>query len=34
MCHWLEQQGFSNVKNIAHGIDAYAQLVDPTMAVY
>ncbi len=34
MCQWLENQGFSNVKNIIGGIDAYAHLVDPTMAKY
>lgn len=34
MCHWLEQQGFSQLKNIAHGIDAYAQLVDRAIARY
>ncbi len=34
MCQWLENQGFTNVKNIIGGIDAYAHLVDPTMAKY
>jgi len=34
MCHWLINQGFTNVKNITGGIDAYAQLVDRTIALY
>ena len=34
MCQWLENQGFTNVKNIIGGIDAYAHLVDPMMAKY
>ncbi|AFY72812.1 Rhodanese-related sulfurtransferase [Synechococcus sp. PCC 7502] len=34
MCQWLVQQGFTNVKNIAHGIDAYSQLVDDSIPVY
>ncbi len=34
MCHWLTQQGFTNVKNIANGIDAYSQLVDDSVALY
>jgi rhodanese-related sulfurtransferase len=34
MCQWLVNQGFTNVKNIAGGIDAYAYGVDPTMAKY
>ena len=34
MCHWLVQQGFTNVKNIANGIDAYSQLVDDSVPFY
>jgi rhodanese-related sulfurtransferase len=29
MCQWLVSQGFTNVKNITGGIDAYSRLVDP-----
>jgi rhodanese-related sulfurtransferase len=28
MCQWLQSQGFTNVKNIAGGIDAYSAFVD------
>lgn len=34
MCHWLASQGFSNVKNIAGGIDAYSVLVDDSIPRY
>ena len=34
MCQWLINQGFTNVKNIDGGIDAYAYAIDPTMAKY
>jgi len=34
MCQWLTQQGFTNVKNIANGIDAYSQLVDADVPFY
>lgn len=34
MCQWLRQQGFTNVKNVAGGIDAYSLLVDPTVPQY
>lgn len=34
MCGWLMQQGFTNVKNIAGGIDAYSAIVDPTVPRY
>lgn len=34
MCQWLMAQGFTNVKNIAGGIDAYSTLVDPSIPVY
>lgn len=34
MCQWLMNQGFTNVKNIAGGIDAYASLIDLTIPLY
>ncbi|MBV9386987.1 MAG: rhodanese-related sulfurtransferase [Chroococcidiopsidaceae cyanobacterium CP_BM_ER_R8_30] len=34
MCQWLRTQGFTNVKNIAGGIDAYSVRVDPTIPRY
>ncbi|PLZ34411.1 rhodanese-related sulfurtransferase, partial [Fischerella thermalis WC559] len=34
MCQWLVNQGFTNVKNISGGIDAYSMLVDPSIPVY
>ena len=34
MCQWLIAQGFTNVKNISGGIDAYSALVDPTIPQY
>lgn len=34
MCQWLVNQGFTNVKNIGGGIDAYAYAVEPDMAKY
>lgn len=34
MCHWLVQQGFTSVKNIIGGIDAYSQCVDSTIPRY
>lgn len=34
MCQWLTSQGFTNVKNVAGGIDAYSLLVDPTIPQY
>ncbi|MFH7024306.1 MAG: rhodanese-like domain-containing protein [Heteroscytonema crispum UTEX LB 1556] len=34
MCQWLVAQGFTNVKNIAGGIDAYSTLVDPSIPQY
>ncbi len=34
MCGWLMQQGFTNVKNVAGGIDAYSLIVDPTVPRY
>jgi rhodanese-related sulfurtransferase len=34
MCQWLMAQGFTNVKNISGGIDAYSIYVDPSIAQY
>lgn len=34
MCQWLLGQGFTNVKNIAGGIDAYSLLIDPKIPRY
>lgn len=34
MCQWLIQQGFTKVKNIAGGIDAYSLRVDPAIERY
>lgn len=34
MCQWLRSQGFTNVKNIQGGIDAYSQRVDSSVPVY
>lgn len=34
MCQWLTAQGFTNVKNISGGIDAFSQIVDPSMPRY
>jgi rhodanese-related sulfurtransferase len=34
MCHWLIGEGFTNVKNIVGGIDAYSMLVDRTIPRY
>lgn len=34
MCQWLMSQGFTDVKNIAGGIDAYSIGVDPTIPQY
>jgi len=34
MCHWLSTQGFTNVKNIVGGIDAYSMVVDRTVPRY
>ncbi len=34
MCQWLTNQGFTNVKNVTGGIDAYAARIDPTIARY
>lgn len=34
MCQWLISQGFSNVKNIAGGIDAYSIQIDRSVSQY
>ena len=34
MCQWLLSQGFSNVKNVAGGIDAYSVMVDRNIPRY
>ncbi|MCU0550634.1 MAG: rhodanese-like domain-containing protein [Leptolyngbya sp. Prado105] len=34
MCAWLVQQGFTNVKNISGGIDAYSIAVDRSIPRY
>ncbi|NJO74175.1 MAG: rhodanese-related sulfurtransferase [Leptolyngbyaceae cyanobacterium RM1_406_9] len=34
MCHWLINQGFTQVKNLTGGIDAYSTSVDPTVPRY
>lgn len=34
MCQWLSHQGFTNVKNVVGGIDAYSDRVDPTIPKY
>ena len=34
MCQWLADQGFTNVKNIAGGIDAYSTFVNPSIPHY
>ncbi|MDI9639014.1 rhodanese-like domain-containing protein [Geitlerinema splendidum] len=34
MCQWLQNQGFTQVKNLAGGIDAYSLLVDPAVPRY
>jgi rhodanese-related sulfurtransferase len=34
MCQWLMNQGFTNVKNVVGGIDAYSILVDASVPRY
>jgi len=34
MCQWLVSQGFTNVKNITGGIDAYSLIVDRSIPQY
>ena len=34
LCQWLIVQGFTNVKNVMGGIDAYSRLIDPSLSRY
>jgi rhodanese-related sulfurtransferase len=34
LCQWLLDRGFTNVKNVTGGIDAYARFIDPNIALY
>lgn len=34
MCQWLIQQGFTNVKNLTGGIDAYSRQIDASVPIY
>ena len=34
MCQWLMEQGFTNVKNLAGGIDAYSRRIDRSVPLY
>jgi rhodanese-related sulfurtransferase len=34
MCQWLQAQGFSDVKNISGGIDAYSSIIDASVPRY
>ncbi|MBW4465924.1 MAG: rhodanese-related sulfurtransferase [Pegethrix bostrychoides GSE-TBD4-15B] len=34
MCAWLQGQGFTQLRNIAGGIDAYSMQVDPSVPCY
>lgn len=34
MCQWLVNQGFTHVKNLVGGIDAYTCVVDPSIPRY
>jgi rhodanese-related sulfurtransferase len=34
MCQWLLYQGFTHVRNVVGGIDAYSILVDPSIPRY
>ncbi|NMG10778.1 rhodanese-like domain-containing protein [Brasilonema sp. UFV-L1] len=34
MCQWLVVQGFTNVKNVIGGIDAYSTLIDHSIPQY
>ncbi|HZS10246.1 MAG TPA: rhodanese-like domain-containing protein [Blastocatellia bacterium] len=33
-CEFLSRQGFTNVKNLSGGIDAWSRQVDPTVPLY
>ncbi len=34
MCYWLANKGFTNVKNVLGGIDAYSKFVDSSVPRY
>lgn len=34
MCQWLQGEGFTQLRNIAGGIDAYSMQVDPSVPCY
>ncbi|MGF1589995.1 MAG: rhodanese-like domain-containing protein [Pleurocapsa sp.] len=34
LCQWLSGQGFTKVKNVLGGIDAYSRLIDPAIRRY
>lgn len=34
MCQWLSHQGFTNLRNVAGGIDAYSVLIDSSIPRY
>lgn len=34
MCQWLTSQGFTNVKNVSGGIDAYSAMIDCSIPRY
>ncbi len=34
MCQWLQTQGFTQVRNVVGGIDAYAIAIDPSIPQY
>lgn len=34
MCQWLVSQGFTNVKNVIGGINAYSVSIDPSLPRY
>ncbi len=34
LCQWLINRGFTNVKNVTGGIDAYARFIDPNISRY
>lgn len=34
MCQWLMEQGFTDVKNLSGGIDAYSRKIDRAVPIY